>query len=237
MIEAYIDNLGKYVEHDPSGAWVKFPASQEDIKSLLSKIGVDGVLYEEIIITDYRANIEGLCRYLSEHENIDELNHLAVLLSDMEDYELEKFVAALDYGEYTSSVADLINITHNLDNYDFYPGVENEEDLGRWYVEELSMLEVPEHLDNYFDYEAYGRDMHINHGGRFTQSCGGYVENNGTFTEHYNGRADIPKEHRIFAYPDPPDKMPIAAQLEMYAKMITAPTAADRLTPARGDRC
>ena len=237
MIEAYIDNLGKYIKGDPCGAWIKFPTSQEDVKNLLSKIGVDGVLYEEIIISDYRTDIDGLCKYISEYENIDELNYLAALLEDMDDYEFEKFVAAIDYGEYTSSIKDLINLTYNLDNYEFYPGVENEEELGRYYIEEFGMLEIPEHLENYFDYEAYGQDMHFNNGGVFTERCGGYVETNGgRFIEHYGGRGDIPEEHRIFAYPDPPSKMPVKQQLEMYAKMVTSPIATDKLTPVRDER-
>jgi hypothetical protein len=153
----------------------------------------------------------------------------------MDDYELEKFCAAIEYGEYTSSVKDLINLTQNLDNYEFYPGVENEEDLGRYYIEELGALDVPEHLENYFDYEAYGRDISFD-GGVFAERLGGYVEHNGgSFTEHYGGRGDLPDEYKIFAYPDPPDKMPIKQQLEMYAKMITAP-AAERPAPVREER-
>jgi antirestriction protein len=237
MIEAYVDNLGKYVRGDPCGEWIKFPASQEDVKALFSKIGVDGVLYEEIIITDYKTDVNGLAAYLDEYANMDELNHLAALLGNMDDYELEKFAVAVEYGEHTSSVKDLINLTYNLENYEFYPGVENEEDLGRYYIEELGTLDVPEYLENYFDYEAYGRDVHFNGNGRFSRQLGGYVEHNsGRFIEHYGGRDDLPDEHRIFTYPDPPHKMPITAQLEMYAKMITAP-AAERLTPAREERC
>jgi antirestriction protein len=223
MIEAYITNLGKYNEGELCGEYLKFPAEKTDLQALLARIGVDGVLYEEIIITDYRTNIDGLCTHLSEYENIDELNHLSAVMSDMDDSELEKFAAAIAYGEHTSSVKDLINLTQNLDNYEFYPGVESEEDLGRYYVDELGALKIPEHLESYFDYEAYGRDMHFNGGGVFSQQCGGYIENNyNGFTEHYGGRGDIPEEHRIFAYPDPPDKMPIVKQLEMYAKMINA---------------
>jgi hypothetical protein len=181
--------------------------------------------------------MNGLAKHLGEYESIDELNHFAALLSDMDDYTFEKFAAAVEYGEYTSNVGELINLTHNLNNYEFYPGVENEEDLGRWYIDELSSLEIPEHLENYFNYEAYGRDMHLDGGGRFSRELGGYVEHNrGKFIEHYGGRDDLPEEHRIFAYPDPPDKMPIAKQLEMYAKMMTAP-AAGRLTPARNEIC
>jgi antirestriction protein len=236
MIEAYITNLGKYNEGELCGEYLKLPAEKTDVQALLARIGIDGILYEEIIITDYKTDVDGLVKYLDEYESIDELNHLAALLDDMDKSELEKFVAATEYGEYTSSAKDLINLTQNLDNYEFYPDIENEEQLGRYYIDELSALEIPEHLENYFDYEAYGRDMHLNGGGVFSENCGGYVEHNhSNFIEHYGGRDDLPDEHRIFAYPDPPDKMPIKAQLEMYAKMITAP-AAERLTPAREER-
>ena len=51
----------------------------------------------------------GLYDYLTEYENLDELNHLACLLSELDQGELEKFEAVIDSGEHTSSVADLIN--------------------------------------------------------------------------------------------------------------------------------
>ena len=234
MIEAYVDNLGKYVKGDSCGEWIRFPASQEDVKALLSKIGVDGVLYEEIIITDYKTDVDGLCKYMGEYEIVDELNYLAALLEDMEEWEVEKFEAAIAYGEYTGSAKDLINLAQNLDCYEYYSDVHNEDDLGRYYIDELSALEIPEYLERFFDYEAYGDEMCQDNGGVFING-GGYVENGGGFTEHYSGREDLPEEYRIFAYPDPPDKMPIAQQLEMYAKMITAP-AAEKLTPARDER-
>ena len=61
------------------------------------------------------------------NENLDELNHLACLLSELDQGELEKFEAVIDSGEHTSSVADLINLAQNLDCYEFYPGVEDDE--------------------------------------------------------------------------------------------------------------
>ena len=194
-------------------------------------------MYEETFITDYETNIEGLCRYLGEYESVDELNHLAHILSDMDVYELEKYEAAIEYGEYTGSVKDLINLAQNLDCYEFYPDVENEECLGRYFIDELCALEVPEHLEQYFDYEAYGRDIHLDGGGVFSESIGGYIEGNrDRFVEHYGGREDLPEEHRIFCYPDPPDKMPMKQQLEMYTKMITAPIVYEKLIPARDER-
>jgi len=235
LIEAYITNLGKYVEGELCGEYLRLPAEKEDVQALLSRIGVDGVIYEETFITDYETKIFGLCHNLGEHESIDELNHLANLLEDMQDWEIEKFEAAIAYGEYTSSVKDLINLAQNLDCFDLYVEVNNEEDLGRYYIDELCALEIPEHIEQYFDYEAYGRDIDGGADGVFLKD-GGYITNSGGFIEHYGGRDDLPEEHRIFAYPDPPDKMPMAKQLEMYGKMALAQTATNKLTPARDER-
>ena len=80
----------------------------------------------------------------TEYENLDELNHLACLLSELDQGELEKFEAVIDSGEHTSSVADLINLAQNLDCYEFYPGVEDDETLGRIYVEDMEAIDVPD---------------------------------------------------------------------------------------------
>jgi len=233
MIEAYVTNLGKYVGGELCGEYLKLPAEKEDVKALLARIGVDGIIYEETFITDYETDIEGLCKYMGEYESIDELNYLASMLSDLESWEIEKFEAALDYGEYTSSVEQLINLAQNLDNYDLYSDVMSNEDLGLYYVEQLETLTIPEHLEYYIDYEAYGRDMSINDGGMFTRH-GYIIDNQDSFIEHYKGR-HIPDDYRIFAYPDPPDRMPIKQQLEMFGKMITEPIK-EKLTPALDER-
>jgi hypothetical protein len=193
---------------------------------------VDGVLYEEFFITDYDIDIAGLYDCLGEYESLDELNYLASLLSDMNDWELPVFEAAVQYGEDTGSVKALINLAQNLDNYCFYRKVKDHQDLGYYLVDELGYMEIPERMEMYFDYEAYGRDCALNEGGVFVN--GGYVVNHGgSVTEHYNGsRDDIPEEYRVFAYPDPPERMPIKQQLEMYGRMALGQTAANRTDPA-----
>ena len=164
ILEAYVTNLGKYNEGRLAGAPLNFPTTTEEVQALLKCIGVDGVRYEEIFITNFESDILGLYDHLGEYESIDELNHLAHLLSGMGDDELAKLEAVMDSGEYTGSVKDLINLTQNLDSYDFYPDVDSEEALGRLYIQEFEAVPVPEHLIDYIDYEAYGRDVRINEG-------------------------------------------------------------------------
>ena len=83
ILEAYITNLGKYAEGQLVGETLKFPTTTEEVQSLLKRIGVDGVRYEEIFITSFDSDVLGLHEHLGEYENIDELNYLAALLSDI----------------------------------------------------------------------------------------------------------------------------------------------------------
>lgn len=216
LLEAYITNLGRYAEDGvETGATLKFPATTEELQSLLKRIGVDGVRYEEIFITSFDGDVLGLHEHLGEYEDLDELNHLAHLLSCLEQDDLEKFEAVIDSGEYTGSVKDLINLTQNLDCFDFEPGIKSDEELGRLYVLDFGAVQVPESLIDYIDYEAFGRDARINDSGHYAP--GGYVHNNrSNFIEHYTGRDDIPAEHRIFAYP----QLSIREQMAAYKEII-----------------
>lgn len=215
LFEAYVTNLGKYNEGELVGEYLKFPTTREEVQALLKRIGVDGIRYEEIFITSFDGDVLGLHEHLGEYENLDELNYLAVLLSEMDQSDLEKFEAVIDSGEHTSSVADLINLTQNLDCFEFYSDVYSDEELGRMYVLEFGGVEVPEHLIDYIDYEAYGRDVRINESAHFAP--GGYVFDNGSrFIEHYSGREDIPDEHKVFSMP----KLNIREQMAAYKEII-----------------
>ncbi len=230
ILEAYVTNLGKYNEGRLAGAPLNFPTTTEDVQALLKRIGVDGVRYEEIFITDFESDILGLYDHLGEYESIDELNHLAHLLSGMDGDALAKLEAVMDSGEYTGSVKDLINLTQNLDNYDFYPDVDSEEALGRLYIQEFEAVQVPEHLIDYIDYEAYGRDVRINEGGHFAP--GGYVQGGHSFKEHYHGIEDIPDEHRVFSMP----KVPIREQMAAYQEMANRASLTTERSAPKVDR-
>ena len=234
VFEAYITNLGKYAEGQLVGETLKFPATTEEVQSLLKNIGVDGVRYEEFFITAFDGDVMGLYDYLTEYENLDELNHLAHLISELDSDEIETLEAVLNKGDHTSSVAGIINLVHNLDCYDLHPGVTDDETLGRIYVEDMELLDVPDNVLPYFDFEAYGRDARINDGGHFAP--GGYVFNNGDkFVERYHGLEDIPPEHRIFAYP----KLNIREQMAAYQEVIDRSALNEekqRLPASREDR-
>ena len=112
-----------------------------------------------ILNLPYDCYVDGLYDKLGEYENLDELNYLASKLDEMSQGEYEQFQAAMEIGDHSGSLQEIINLTENLDCYDIYPDIHDHDDLGRYYIEELDAMQVPEHLRNYIDYEAYGRDV------------------------------------------------------------------------------
>lgn len=183
---AFITNLGKYNEGDLVGEWVKFPTTPEEMQKVFERIGIGqkddfGQPYEEWFITDYDCYVDGLYDKLGEYE---------------------QFQAAMEIGDHSGSLQEIINLTENLDCYDIYPDIHDHDDLGRYYVEELDAMQVPEHLRNYIDYEAYGRDIALEEGGEFTDL--GYVRDTGSsFHEYYDGEhGSIPEEYRVMTFQD-----------------------------------
>ena len=204
---AFITNLGKYNEGELVGEWVKFPTTAEEMKEVFKRIGIGqrddfGQPYEEWFITDYDCYVDGLYDKLGEYESLDELNYLASKLEEMSDSEYAQFQAGMEMGDHCGSLQEIINLTENLDCYEIYPHIEDYDDLGRYYIEELEVMQVPEHLQNYIDYEAYGRDVAMDENGSFTDQ--GYVRDTGDrFCEYYDGeRGSIPDEYRVMSFQD-----------------------------------
>ena len=204
-LQAFVTNLGKYNEGELVGDWVSFPVTPEEMRAVLDRIGIGhpddfGVPYEEVFITDYDTDLYGVSGELGEYESLDKLNYLASRLEELSPDELEKYKAILESADIPESGIDgLINLTFNLDRYDIYPDISDEEDLGRYYVEESGIYDTKAMgaLANYIDYEAFGRDVALDEGGHFTDH--GYIRDDYSSWEYeFDGELDsIPAEYRL----------------------------------------
>lgn len=178
LLKGAVTNLGKYNEGILDYKWVSFPISDEDLHKVYKEIDIDNVRYEEIFITDYDCEVSGIYDKLGEYTSIRDLNALAERLEGMSSYEIKHFEAVMDaFG--ASDAAEMINITYNLDCWDFLPDVDNYYDLGYYWIEESGCYDAKSlgSLSNYIDYESFGRDISIEECGQFTD--GGYIYANG----------------------------------------------------------
>lgn len=232
--EAYVTNLGKYNEGQLVGEWVKFPTTEEEMQKVFERIGIGskdefGAVYEEWFITDYECPVHGVYDMLGEYESLDKLNYLASRIDEMDKWEQEKFVAIMEAGcDEVSDIDDLINLTYNLDCYDFIPDIHDESDLGYYYVHDAGIYSEKElgPLANYIDYERFGRDVAMDESGRFTDE--GYIRNTGdSWDRVFDGsREDIPDEYRITGSGSEPERdstitvLVVEPGKEPYAKEI-----------------
>lgn len=171
VLSAYVTNLGKYTEGRPVGRWIDFPTTSQEIQRVLREIGIDGVRYEEICITDYHSDIYGLTDCLGEYENLSMLNYLACKIQES-DCDTKQLEALLEFGAYTGNAGELITLLDNTDCFAMYGNIKDDFDLGYYLVHETGLYgEIQEKigvLAEYIDYEAYGRDVRIEEGGLHT---------------------------------------------------------------------
>lgn len=158
MLRIYLTNLEKYNEGQLIGEWVELPCTDNELEEAKKRIGISNEsdtnenYYEEWFITDYETDIHGLT--VGEYDNLDELNELAEILDSLDEYDREVIEAMISEGY---SLEDAID---KKDDCMVYSDCEDMEDVAREYAGETGLLDsIPENLQSYFDFEAFGRDM------------------------------------------------------------------------------
>ena len=167
------------------------------------------IIQEEIDVFESLYPLAGIVpRYTTEVEAINLLLkdsvRLAITTRTLTEEEMKKYEIAVEEGDYTSSIVDLINLTQNLDCYDIVQDIDNDYALGEYYINECgAFLEVPDGLSNYIAYDAYGRDARLNDCGSYIN--GSYVcETGAGFYPFFDGH-EIPEEYHITSFPEPRD--------------------------------
>ena len=171
-IKIFLTNLGRYNEGILMGEWVKLPVAENELETVLTRIGIRKG-YEEYFITDYESSIANL--QIEEYASISEVNELATRIDELSDWDYEKLCAVLEMESFTTSVKAILALLNELDGFDLIPEVTDEESLGEFYAEACNIFtNLPEIMSRYFDFRRYGQDIHLEGCGVFTSY--GYVE-------------------------------------------------------------
>lgn len=126
------------------GAWFTPPIEVKE------RIGLNGE-YEEYAVHDYELPFE-----IHEYTPISEINRLCEMVQEIEGTPLYDALSEIQ-NYWFNSVEELLE---NQDDIICYADCDNMEDVARYLIEESGTLgEVPVHLQNYIDYQAYGRDL------------------------------------------------------------------------------
>lgn len=176
-ISGFITNLGKYNEGELVGEWIDFPISDEDLQAVLQRIGIGstdtfGQPYEEYFFTDWELPNGMDWEVFGEYPDIKQVNEVAEFFENSTAD--ERIIAAVL--DYTSDLDEAINILENGE-YMVYWGADSTRALGEIAIDEIDggVSNLPkETLEQYFDYEAYGRSLET--GGNIIYFDGGAIE-------------------------------------------------------------
>lgn len=126
-----------------------------ELEYVASEFGYD---VEDVSITIQ--SIEELPDLEVERSPLFVFNELAENLEDVDEDIVLSFIES-------DSSDPKVLANAEFDDCWLYPDVATDRDLGEYVVEELGVELSKETLQNYFDYEKYGRDVRLSEGGSF----------------------------------------------------------------------
>ena len=167
VLRGALTNLGKYNEGGLDYVWVSFPCDEDDFQDSLKKIGIgedrgDGSVYEEWFFSDWDTDydwvdLDGLGEYMS----LDEVNEYAEALENIvDDGNEEEFKAAMEYSGDFRDAVDLVETGSVTKISDESLSNRMDEAIGAYYMDSMG-FDAMSNVENYFDYEAYGRDIRL----------------------------------------------------------------------------
>lgn len=193
-------------KEDDRQEWLALPTDADKVRALFDRLGIEPVPYAQHPKADYYVStaenlpFPELDAVIGRPDTIDGLNWLASRLDALDETELATVRAAMAVGSYYR-LQDVIALTYNTEFYVLLQNVHNEADLGRYYLNDSGMVEMPEEWKAGIDPARFGAHIMEQEKGRFTRQ--GYLVESGDEWKEVD-RAHIPEEYRAeFGKPTP----------------------------------
>lgn len=167
VLRGALTNLGKYNEGGLDYVWVSFPCDEDDFQDSLKKIGIgedrgDGSVYEEYFFSDWDTDYDWVdLSNLGEYEDFDDVNEYAESLENIvDDNNEEEFKAAMEYSGDFHDALNLVETGSVTKISDESMSNRMDEEIGAYYMDSMG-FNAMSNIEEYFDYEAYGRDIRL----------------------------------------------------------------------------
>ena len=147
-------------------------SENEAITKAFGRLGSENPDDVKIIIEDFNVDnpvwFERLCE-LAEKESIYDINTLAGAVSNA-DMDLDKLARVAEYAGVGDAVS-LTSLARNLDLFTVIEGVEDYDGIGRHFINNSHSYSVPSALENFIDYENFGRYIAEEYNGKFVDGA------------------------------------------------------------------
>jgi len=163
-------------EYPDKRLWLELPISDDPdwIKTTakLVPLAVPGQTEVTLRVKDVESPVPNLKRYILADNGkiaVSQMNLLAQEISAMSENDLRKFSGALDI-ESISGFEDIRRVADSLGDYEIFPGVATEKELGVYLVESGD-VDIHESALPYVDFSRVGTEYYANHSCAYGDNC------------------------------------------------------------------
>jgi hypothetical protein len=162
----YKDSIATaYLEYGDKTECLYLPEDSLAIGKALRRLGCESLedCNIDLEMTDITSStIDNISRGILDNEGLYRLNDFmnAVSLCN----ELKKYEAVIDYAKAEDSQS-LVQIFRRLDDFIYVPGVYDADGIGRYWIDEVEMLEYDPNLEDYINFAEYGETVMSGHVG------------------------------------------------------------------------
>ena len=155
---------------------LRFPAASDQIREAVSRLTKGMGESAPVHITEVRGAAGGMRHHvqnadLRNENDAQKINTLTAKIDSMPQEKHRLFAAALEF-EHTTELDDTLRVADSLDQYELFPQISSDEDLGRFLVNTSPVtgkFSFSEEARPYLDYAKIGAEQRAALGGAYTQ--------------------------------------------------------------------
>ena len=159
--------------------WLYLPAAEGQIRRAIARSGISDPENMRFRVAESMLPDEVDAALDFRQESIYALNELAREIKDLSKSERKKLGAAVVMAR-PEDAAEICRLAENLELFDFASGVHTPEEYGQYMIRESGRFVYDSSLDEFYDYERYGRERLERERGMFTDQ--GYISYHGALS-------------------------------------------------------
>ena len=164
--------------------WLLLPCSEQQLQRGIARSGVNihdaRIWYEDSLLpSEVEEVLEG------QREDLFALNDMATAIAALSDLEQKKLTAVMEMAK-PECAGEIRELAKNLELFEFAPKVRTPAEYGRYMIQDSGHYEYDPNLEEFYDYERYGKLRMEKETGAFTEK--GYVA--------YSQIASLQSEHK-----------------------------------------
>ena len=158
--------------------WLLLPCSEQQLQRGIARSGANihdaRIWYEDSLLpSEVEEVLEG------QREDLFALNDMATAIAALSDLEQKKLTAVMEMAK-PECAGEIRELAKNLELFEFAPKVRTPAEYGRYMIQDSGHYEYDPNLEEFYDYERYGKLRMEKETGAFTEK--GYVAYCGTLT-------------------------------------------------------